>query len=111
MSPASSASSLRPTLARTSLVRGNVTRRSPIAVSPRIVPMVILGRSLTGGSTFVGGRMTCMDEAGGLFGSAFFGAVLVFTCFAGLVFLLSFLVAFLWTPRFFAAMRTLAYLR
>src|SRR5436853_1438885 len=46
MSPASSASSLKPFLARTSLVRGNATSRSPIAVSARMLSRVILTNSL-----------------------------------------------------------------
>src|SRR5206468_7376872 len=111
MSPASSASSLRPILTRTSLVRGNVTRRSPIAVSPRMVPMVILGRSAIGGSRRVGDRVICTGEAGGLFESTFFGIFLVFAGLPDLVLLASLLVAFLEAPRFFAAMKTLLYLR
>src|SRR5947199_9032618 len=106
MSPASSASSLRPILTRTSLVRGNVTRRSPIAVSPRMVPMVILGRSAIGGSRRVGDRIICTGEAGGLFVSTFFGIFLVFSVLADLVLLASFLLAVLWAPRFFAVINT-----
>src|SRR5437667_9267873 len=83
MSPASSASSRRPFLARTSRVRGKATRRSPIAVSPRIFSMVILALSLTGCSIRIGGCGGITYPA--FLKSGFFGAVRVFD---GLAFLL-----------------------
>src|SRR5438094_10333617 len=110
MSPASSASSLRPILTRTSLVRGNVTRRSPIAVSPRMVPMVILGGSAIGGSRGVGDRVICTGEAGGLFESTFVGMLLVFAGLPAFVVLASLLVGVLEAARFFADRTTLLYL-
>src|SRR5947199_10024612 len=103
MSPASSASSLRPILTRTSLVRGNVTRKSPIAVSPRLVPMVILGRSAIGGARRVGDWVIRTGEAGGLFESTFCAIFPVLAAVREVVVLASLLVAFLEAPRFSAA--------
>src|SRR5437667_12912178 len=80
MSPASSASSRRPFLARTSRVRGKATRRSPIAVSPRIFSMVTLALSLTGCSIRIGGCGGITYPA--FLKSGFFGAARVFDGFA-----------------------------
>src|SRR6267378_6402208 len=108
MSPASSASSLRPFLTRTSLVRGNATRRSPIAVSPRMVPIVTIGRSMIGGSTRGEDRMTWDGREAGFLEGLFLEDCLSLKDLAGLFFLACFLFIFLDTARVFPGMLALA---
>src|SRR3989442_5078781 len=85
MSPASSASSFKPFLTRTSRVGGKVTRRSPIAVSPRMFSTVITYRSRAG-STSTGRCTICLMTTGVFFVSALFRASPVLAGLAGLPF-------------------------
>src|SRR6266568_8489086 len=105
MSPASSASSLSPFLTSTSRVRGKATRRSPIAVSPRMFSIVILYFSLANGSTGRGCRTSGVGAARCLV-SALFGVLVDLTGLAGLA-LFSFLFfAFEAAPLLFETMWT-----
>src|SRR5438093_12968961 len=108
MYPAYSAYSLRPFLTRTSLVIGKATRRSPIAVSPRIVPIVMIERSMAGGSTRAGDGITCDGWAGAFFERVFLEVSLGFTRLAGFAFFACFLFVFRTTALFFPDMLALA---